>query len=530
MAKTGAEVVVDALESVGVKYLFSVSGNQIMPIYDATIGRDLEIIHTRHEAAAVHMADGWGRLTESPGIALCTAGPGHLNTPSALYVALMAESPVVLLSGHSPLSLAGMGAFQEIDQVAAAKPVTKAAWVIRDADRLDHEILSALDIAQTGRPGPVHLSLPQDVLEAPVSSPPQDVQHASEQKPGVRQHQEILNLLETAERPLILVGPAMARPKRWIEVERLSRLTGIPCLPIHSPRGVNDPWLHKATNILSEADIVLLLGKGLDFSLRFGQPPFFSKACRFIQIEAEAERIRENEKVALSLHEDPCLALRLLTGSAKEHFWEARSWCRDVEKAREDVSAEWESLRHTSQEPMHPLRVCTELQPLFKDGAVFVSDGGEFGQWVQAGLEAEVRLINGPSGSIGSALPMALAAKLVYPKRPVFVFVGDGTFGFHGMEFDTALRYDLPVICVVGNDARRNAEYQIQLRSYGSGRLVGCELLPTRYDTVAQALGCHGEYVQRAAELLPAVKRSIESGLPACINLSIEGAEAPIFR
>ena len=124
---------------------------------------------------------------------------------------------------------------------------------------------------------------------------------------------------------------------------------------------------------------------------------------------------------------------------------------------------------------------------------------------------------------------MALAAKLVYPKRPVFVFVGDGTFGFHGMEFDTALRYDLPVICIVGNDARWNAEYQIQLRSYGSDRLVGCELLPTRYDTVAQALGCHGEYVQRAEELLPAVKRSIESGLPACINLSIEGAEAPIF-
>jgi acetolactate synthase-1/2/3 large subunit len=149
-----------------VRHLFSLSGNQILPLYDATIGRPISIIHTRHEAAAVHMADAWGRLTEEPGVALVTAGPGHCNALSALYGALMAESPVLLLSGHAPLSQAGRGAFQEMDQVAAARPVTKAAWLAQSTEHLGEDIRAALDLARSGRPGPVHVSLPSDLLEA----------------------------------------------------------------------------------------------------------------------------------------------------------------------------------------------------------------------------------------------------------------------------------------------------------------------------------------------------------------------------
>ncbi|MYE90568.1 thiamine pyrophosphate-binding protein, partial [Candidatus Poribacteria bacterium] len=172
MSRTGAELLIESLISAGVKHLFSLSGNQILSLYDAIIGRDINLIHTRHEAAAVHMADGWGRLTEQPGVALLTAGPGHCNAISALYGALMAESPVVLLSGHSPHAQIGSGAFQEIDQVATAKPVTKAAWLVEDANRLDEAIATALSIACEGRPGPVHLSLPSDVLEATLSPQP----------------------------------------------------------------------------------------------------------------------------------------------------------------------------------------------------------------------------------------------------------------------------------------------------------------------------------------------------------------------
>ena len=162
---TGAQRLVAALAAAGVRQIFSLSGNQILSVYDATIGRDIELIHTRHEAAAVHMADAWGRLTEQPGIALVTAGPGMLNAVSALYAARMAESPLVLMAGASPRTQRGKGAFQEVDQVAAARPVVKAAWSLEDPARVSEEVAHALTIAASGRPGPVYLSLPNDVMD-----------------------------------------------------------------------------------------------------------------------------------------------------------------------------------------------------------------------------------------------------------------------------------------------------------------------------------------------------------------------------
>ena len=179
---------------------------------------------------------------------------------------------------------------------------------------------------------------------------------------------------------------------------------------------------------------------------------------------------------------------------------------------------------------MHPLRVCAEIQPLLDRGAVLVVDGGEFGQWIQAGCEADTRLINGPAGSIGSALPMALGARLAHPERTVIAALGDGTFGFHGFELDTALRYDLPVVAIVGNDARWNAEHQLQRQQYGADRAVGCELLPSRYDKLAAALGGHGEYVEQPEDLEPAIERAVRSGLPACVNVMIDGLAAPTYR
>ena len=542
MPRTGADLLVESLVAAGVKHLFTLSGNQILSIYDATIGRDIELIHTRHEAAAVHMADSWGRLTEQPGVALLTAGPGHCNALSALYGALKGESPVVMLSGHCPRDQIGQGAFQEVDQVAAARPVTKATWLVEAPNRLGEDIRTALSLARAGRPGPVHLSLPDDVLKAvvPVASAPvvedtdgrrregDDNAHTPAPPDGTRIH-AVLDLLARATHPFILAGPAMARPLRWADVEQLSEITGIPALPMESPRGINDPWLHRAANCLVEADVVLLVGKKLDYSLSFGGPPCFPKPCRFIRMDADAGSLHEDARVALTMHDDPSRAVQQLAAAAQERRWQHSSWRTEVMAARNTVPPEWDRLRRASQQPIHPLRVCEALQPFLNNDTVFISDGGEFGQWAQAGLEAECRLINGLSGSIGSVLPMALAAKLVHPRRHVFVTSGDGAFGYHALEFDTAVRHNLPVIAIVGNDARWNAEHQLQIRNYGEDRTVGCDLLPSRYDKVAEALGGHGESVQRPDDLTPALRRAMESGLPACVNVAIEGARAPTF-
>jgi acetolactate synthase-1/2/3 large subunit len=518
MSRTGAQCLVDALAAFGVKHLFTLSGNQILSVYDATVGRDIALVHTRHEAAAVHMADAWGRLTDQPGVALVTAGPGHCNTVSALYGALLSESPMVLLSGHAPLSQLGAGAFQELDQVGAARPVTKASWLAESAERLGDDIARALALATTGRPGPVHVSLPGDVLEAVVANAPRAAARAPQLATdrSVGAVRETLELLADAKRPLIIAGPAMGRGARWRLVAALAELTQIPALVMESPRGVNDPSLRAAAPCLGHADLVLLLGKKLDYTVRFGRPPAFAADVRFVHLDFDGAS-------------DPAARVDMLLSAARERSWRRTEWMDEIRKARTALPSGWSELQSSLHAPMHPVRLCAAIQPYLDRGAVLVSDGGEFGQWAQAALVARTRLINGPSGSIGSALPMALAAKLVHPDRAVITTLGDGTFGFHALEFDTALRYGLPIVAIVGNDARWNAEYQLQIQHYGAGRTVGCELLPSRYDRVVEALGGHGEYVARPEELAPALARAVASGRPACVNVAIEGVAAPTF-
>ena len=525
---TGAASLVDTLVAAGVEQLFTLSGNQILSIYDAALGKPLALYHTRHEASAVHMADAFGRLTGRPAVALVTAGPGHLNALSALYGALMEESPVVLLSGASPRAQRGLGAFQEIDQAAAARPVTKAAWTAEDPARLGEDIARALGIATSGRPGPVHVSLPGDVLEASVASAgAAPLAGASRVATSDAVVNQALGLLTAAKRPVIVVGPAMARGRRWAAVQQLAAALGAPALPSESPRGLNDPWLHGANACLAAADVVLLLGKALDFSLRFGRAPGFAADCRFVHVTAEPAP--PNPRAALTIVADPATVAEQLAGAARGHASSATGWAHDVARIRAATPPAWEALRASTRSPMHPLAVCAALQRPVDAGAVLVVDGGEFGQWVQAGVEAPVRLINGPSGSIGSAIPMAVAAKLVHRDRPVIAALGDGTFGFHALELDTALRYDLPIVAVVGNDARWNAEHQLQLQHYGAERTVACTLLPTRYDRIAEALGGHGEHVERAEELPAALERAMASRKPAVVNVVIDGVAAPTF-
>jgi acetolactate synthase-1/2/3 large subunit len=525
---TGADLLVETLRTHGVKTVFSLSGNQILSVYDATLGRGVYLIHTRHEAAAVHMADGWGRVTETPGVALVTAGPGHLNAVSALYSASMSESPMVLLSGHSPRAQRGRGAFQEVDQVAAARPVVKAAWVAESAEGLGDDIARAFALASSGRPGPVHVSLPGDLLEANVApgAPPMPMRldAARATDAAVRR---VLDLLGEAKRPLILLGPAMARAPRRAQVDRFTEITGVPALAMESPRGVNDPALHAAVSSLPEADVLLLLGKALDFSVRFGQAPAFAAGARMIRIDVDAA---SSERLALSVAADPAAALPHLIAAAGERAWQRSAWPDEVAQAYATVPPEWSALARSARRPMHPLRVCAALQPMLDAGAVLVADGGEFGQWTQAGLSASTRMINGLSGSIGSAIPLALAAKVAAPSRHVLAVLGDGTFGFHAMEMDTAVRYRLPIVVVIGNDARWNAEHQLQIQHYGDARTVGCELLPTRYDRLVESLGGHGEHVERPEDLEPALERAVASRKPACLNVMIDGIAAPTYR
>lgn len=537
-ALRGADILARALARAGVRHLFSLSGNQIMPVYDAALDARLAITHVRHEGAAVHMADAWGRLTGEPGIALLTGGPGHANGIGALYTALAAESPLVMLSGHAPLRELGRGAFQEMAQAELAAPVTKASWTAQNAAALGEDIVRAVRTARSGRPGPVHVSLPFDLLEARVDS--DDAASAAlvfdplSQELDTAAAEAALAEISRAQRPLILTGPFLAGSRGKATRDALTEATGAPVVGMESPRGVNDPCLGAFGDVLKQADLIVLLGKQPDFTLRFAEPPAIDATCTFVVIDPDSAVVRRAssarggmQRVAVAAVADAQAAARSLCEHARRAT--VSGWCDEVHAALRYRPPAWSEITSVANGPLHPLEVGRAVQQFLdrSRAAVVVADGGEFGQWAQACVEAPTRLINGPAGSIGSAIPFALAARIACPDATVVALLGDGTVGFHIAEFDTALRERLPFVAVIGNDACWNAEYQIQLRAYGRERAQGCELRPARYDAVVAALGGHGEHVERAADLAAALARAGASGLPACVNVMIERLAAP---
>ncbi len=335
-----------------------------------------------------------------------------------------------------------------------------------------------------------------DVMEG--SAGPQHSDAAPGQKPTEpvsRISEEVVAMLGDAARPLILAGPAMSRGRGWRSVTRMSGATGIPALPMESPRGVDSPRLRNAVRYLGLADLVLLVGKKLDFTLKFGQAPFFEDNCRFIQIDSEEACFSDDERIDIRWRCDPETAVGAIEASGAR-ISVSSGWREEVLDAFTRQPDDWNVLAASATAPAPPLSICRALQPWLDDGAILVSDGGEFGQWVQAGAATRKMLINGPGGAIGNAVSMGIAARQASPDKPVFVLTGDGAFGFHALELDTSLRYDAPVVVVIGNDATWNAEHQLQIERYGAERTVGCQLLNTRYDLLAESLGGHGEYIR----------------------------------
>jgi acetolactate synthase-1/2/3 large subunit len=540
----GAEILIETLRRARVRKTFTLSGNQIMPVFDAAVGSGIELVHVRHEAAAVHMADAWARMTGEAGVALVTGGAGHANAIGALCTASASESPVLLLSGHAGLNEIGLGAFQELRQADLAEPATKASWTARTAAGIPDDIARAFRVARSGRPGPVHVSLPFDILEhrleAPARWPDTAAFGAEPMALAPRDARQILAEIAVARRPLIVAPPALCTRRGRTVIAALEHAVRAPVIPMESPRGINDPCLGCYAEVLAEADLIVLVGKPLDFTLRFGRSPPLHPDCRWIAIEPDpalAARLAKipMERLACHATADAASAITALIDAAPESQGRSPSvaWFDRVHESVAYRPPSWRDAQKRPDAPTHPAELCRQLNDClarFAD-AVFVSDGGEIGQWAQAIIRAPDRLINGPAGAIGASLPFAIVAKAARPDAAVLAVLGDGSFGFHMAEFDTAMRYGLPIVVVVGNDSRWNAEYQIQLREYGAQRAQGCALAPaTRYDLVATALGGHGEFVTCAADLPAALERAFASGKAACVNVLTESVAAPVIR
>ena len=536
----GAELLVDTLVQAGVRRIFSLSGNQIMPVYDACIDADISIVHVRHESAAVHMADAWAQVTGELGVALVTAGPGFGNALSGLFSARHSESPVLLLSGDSPVGADGNGAFQEMPQVEIARPLVKTARRPDRVERLGHDTATAIACARSGRPGPVHVSLAFDVLDATAGEACRVNRETFERHPRPLPNpiaDDIAGRIVRAKRPIVLTGPCMNRSRNRARVAALEESLRAPVVAMESPRGLRDPALGAFPEVLAASDLVVLLGKAIDFASGFARPPAVDAATELVIIDPDDAMIERahrlaGDRVAISACADPDVAADAVVAAASATTPAAPgasdlAWRDEVAGAIADRTV---AVEHDVR--FHPRTVCGAVQQVLDAAAdpVLVCDGGEFGQWAQALCTAPTRIINGLSGAIGGGLCHALAAKLARPEATVIAMMGDGSVGFHFTELDTAVRERADFVTVIGNDFRWNAEHQIQLRDYGPNRLIGCELAPSaRYDQAAAGLGCHGEHVTDPSGLGAALARALASGLPACVNVEIDGVAAPAF-
>ena len=528
----GADLLTETLRGAGVRVVFGLSGNQILPVFDACLNSGIRIVHVRHEAGAIYMADAWAQVTGEIGAALVAAGPGFANSLSPLYSALRAESPVLLLSGDSPAGRDGAGAFQELPQTAMSRPLVKAAFRPKRANEIGRMTARAIRIALSGRAGPAHLALPMDLLGEKVAVTAPSVPPRRGRELSADSALDIVRLIRRAKRPIVLTGPALSVSRSGGKIAALEAALDAPVVPMESPRGLNDPALGAFAEILRRSDLVALVGKTPDFSVNFFDGTTLAASAKAVILDPDPDILTRARRLlggrlAAGFQADADLAADALIQAARKPGGQKSSWQTEAKSAMSFRG------RMRPGGEVHPRQICAAAQKALDQAAkpILICDGGEFGQWAQAFCSAPTRIINGLAGAVGGALCHALGAKIARPDSTVVAMAGDGAAGFYFSEFDTAVRERAPLTFALGNDRCWNAERQIQLRTYGPERAVGCELsAAARYDLAAAGLGGFGERIQTAKKLNGAFSRALASNLPACLDIEMRGAPAPIFR
>lgn len=541
----GARLLVRGLKQEGVEQIFSLSGDHINSIYDACLDYHIRIIDTRHEAAAALMAEAWTRATRRPGVFVVTGGPGHTNALTGLASAFLQGVPVVGISGAPESFHQGRGAFQELDQLSLVTPITKWAAVVTDPKRIPEHVTTAFRQATSGRPGPVHLTLPVDILSREAGDPPLPPREGEISPPGEPPAAELidkaLHLLRQAERPVVIAGSGAWWAQAGPELERFVELTQIPLFTLGLSRGLvsdehplcfgyADPVLNAVAVEFVHADVICILGKRVDYRLAFGGTRVFHPGARIVQVDIHSAEIGRNRDVEVGFVADVRAFLTECLGRI-EGPWPEQPWVHHLSTVGRSWRAKLQAAEASNEVPIHPLRLCRDLREVLPPEATIAIDAGDFLQWARIGLPARrpgrwMRL--GPLGALGASIPFGIGAKVARPQEPVVVVTGDGGFAMHGFELHTALRHDLPIVVVIGNDGAMGMEKQIQTALYGPDRVVGCELGVVRYEKVVEALGGHGVFVERPDEIRPALLQALAAGRPACVNVRMRGVRSPL--
>jgi len=532
----GGQLVAHALKREGVKYLFGLCGGHINPIFDGCLDEEIEVIGTRHEQAAAHMAEAWSLVTGQMGVCAVTAGPGLTDAITGVANAYENRTPMLILGGHSDLKDNDIGSLQDINQVNLYESITKWARICHKTERIPEYIATAYRHALSGRPGPVYLELPQDILMAKVRKSrvkfPKNYRTIEKPSGSSRALKAAAAIIEQSKRPLIIAGTGCRFSEAGGAIAAFAEHRGIPVITKSGGRGII-PDSHILSlgpscgiwGPIGEADTIILLGTRLNFQLGYGK--YFSKSVKIIQVDTDSTNIGYNRGADIGIVGDIKLVLEELKDQIPNN--PDRQWARRS-KTRVTATENWmHGHARFGGTPIHPKKLAESVRDVAGGEASYVVDGGWVGMWGGETLPAErpgecIGVSTGPMGTLGVGIPYALAMKMAHPDRPVILFTGDGSFGFTAVEFDTAVRYDIPIVCVVANDQAWGMIKSGQQYYYGVDRLVGTELGLVRYDKWVESFGGHGEFVERPEQIKPALERALKSGKPACVNVIVKTA------
>ncbi len=525
---TGNDILARALREHGVDHVFFLMGGPMIDAENACQDAGIRMVDVRHEQAAAMMGNAYSRVLCRPSVCMAASGPGTTNLATGVAHAFVDCAPVIALGGSSPVGQYGMGAFQEMDQLAMMRPITRWAERAYDTRRLPELVAAAFQHAFAARPGPVYLDLPGDVLYRDV-----DAAEVRWVRPRLGRQRPLgdpqlvdraLDLLAGAERPVLVAGSGVlwsgAAPALRAWVER----SGIPFWTTPQGRGAipeDHPlcFLNARSTAFREADLVFVIGTRLNYVIDFGRPPRIAEGARLVQVDIDPDELGRTRDVDVGIAGDARAVLGQLLAAADGRL-EGRydRWVAYLADLNEEKRLDAERAMGTGQLPIHPLRLCREVRDFLDRDAILSVDGQEilnFGRQSIPTYAPGHRLNSGPFGTMGVGLPFGLGAKVARPDRQVVVLHGDGSMGLNAMELDTAVRHGLDVVTVVSNNGGWTAADKPK-----AGRDLGY----TRFDLVARALGCHGEHVEHPDEIRPALDRAAASGRPAVVNVVTDSA------
>lgn len=530
MAINGGHLIGKYLAKRGVQFAFGISGGHIEALLDGLQQYGVRSIDVRHEQAAVMMAHAVAVYTGNPGVCFLTAGPGFTNGITGIANAYLDNAPVVVLCGRHPLRDDHKGALQEMNQVDVVKPIVKWCATCYDTKRIPEYLDLAFRHATCGRPGPVFLELPPDVLGKSVDDFEFEISYDT-YKPvpdmaGLYKAAEIIN---SAKKPLFIGGTGIGYSNCALELQAFIEKTGIPFILLNGGRGVlpdNHPQsIWNIGNVglmmtMSQADVIV--AAGIRFNWLFQSGAIIPPTTKVVRIDIEPTEINRNRKADVGLYGDAGASLKALLPlvEKKDHS----QWLDMLTQAGYAFIDSEIKLRQNPSDPIHPIRLVAKIQEVFGTDALYVVDGGDTTYFGLVGFQSKhkagvISQSAGLLGCLGAGVPFAIAAKLIHPDKQVVVLSGDGSFGFNGFEFDTAVRHNIPFTCIVNNDCAWGMIKHSQELSIGKERVTCAELGIRRYEKVVEGMGGHGEFVEKDEAIAPALIRAKESGKPACVNV-----------